>query len=110
MITKEAFISKIAAKMNPEEAAEFLEQINKLWDEAFESAMVAKCRMPGIGILSITKRLICFLAVFRELDAQIAKGRLSLDGSQVAIQILTLGLLSDAGLKAVEAATKQGKN
>ena len=64
------------------------EEINQCWDSAFQAAYSTNAKMPGIGFFSVAKRMNCFLAVCRELDAQIERGEITLGESQLALLIL----------------------
>ena len=63
-------------------------ELNQNWDSAYNAACLAKAKMPSIGFCSVAKRLNCFIAICRELDAQIDRGEINLEISQLAILIL----------------------
>jgi hypothetical protein len=86
MVTQEKF--KAILRQSGSLDTEGEEQLALYWDTAYNAACLARAKMPGIGFLSVTKRMNCFIAVCRELDAQIACGEINLETSQFALLIL----------------------
>jgi len=64
------------------------QHLAQYWDSAYNAACLAKTKMPGIGFCSVAKRMNCFIAICRELDAQINRGEINLEASQLALLIL----------------------
>lgn len=88
MITLENFkaILKKAGSLDQESE----ETITRCWDSSHKAACLVKSRMPGIGFFSVAKRMNCFLAVCSDLDALIDRGEITLEDSQLALNILRL--------------------
>jgi hypothetical protein len=86
MITIEKF--KVILRKSRSLDSEGEQEINQLWDSAYSAACLVEAKMPGIGFFSATKRMNCFIAVCRELDAQIDRFEITLEDSQLALLIL----------------------
>ena len=85
MITKDEYI-EILQRTGFTPSADSLSN----FEEAAHAAVKLSTMMPGIGVLSVSSRLNCFYAVCRHLDAMIDDGELSLDDTQLALNILRL--------------------
>ena len=86
MITLEKFKTILQKSGSLDSEGE--QDLNQYWDFAYNAACLAKSKMPGIGFCSVAKRMNCFIAVCRELDAQIDRGEINLEASQLALLIL----------------------
>jgi|GEM_PF-1934354 len=58
------------------------------FDALREAVDALRSRMPSIGFLSPSRRVQCFYAVCRQLDAFIDKGRLTIDDALMALNML----------------------
>ncbi|MCE9665992.1 hypothetical protein LY622_21410 [Halomonas sp. M5N1S17] len=61
-----------------------------LWPDAERAARVCLARMPGIGVLSFSRRAKAFLFVSRALDDYVEKGELDQEQAQLALTIMRL--------------------
>ncbi|BFR48770.1 hypothetical protein RVX_R18310 [Nitratidesulfovibrio sp. HK-II] len=58
------------------------------FDALREAVDALRSRMPSIGFFSPSRRVQCFYAVCRQLDAFIDKGRLTIDDALMALNML----------------------
>jgi hypothetical protein len=68
MISKDEFIKR-ATEMELASDPTMFQEIDANWDTAVRAAGILESQMPGIGILSESKRIGCFLAVCSTLTA-----------------------------------------
>ena len=78
MITKQQFLDNLKTEGEEyiDEIAKELDDLN--FEEHVDIASRANAAMPGIGFMSMPKRLNCFMAVCRHLDVFIELMRLAL--------------------------------
>lgn len=86
MVSKEDFV-RLVSKARPLPAEE-LAEIDGQYEAAAEAARQLAASMPGIGIVSVTKRLNAFFAVCRHLDKLVESGEISASEGQLSLLIL----------------------
>jgi hypothetical protein len=88
MVSKERFLGILSS--SGQMSAADLTDLDAAWDEAFNGAVALQRSMPGIGFMSVQKRLAAFFAVCRQLDQIVDSGQLTQDEGQLSLQILRL--------------------
>ena len=87
MMTKSEFIETIKKSgANIDNIEEDIGNFETLIDVAAQ----ARAQMPGIGFLSVQRRLSCFLSVCRHLDVLMERENISIGQTQLVIGILRL--------------------
>jgi hypothetical protein len=89
MISRENFVQVVLSGRTPTPAE------SQELDLHFEAAAEAACQlvraMPGIGFLSVNKRLNAFFAVCRHIDHLIDAGQIDATEGQLSILIMRVG-------------------
>ena len=87
MISKDEFIRR-AARIGPVNEPGWADSVDANWEMAVQAASILNSRMPGVGFLSIRKRLSCFLAVCSQIDSLTESHHLTFEAALLAQHIL----------------------
>lgn len=88
MVTLDDFLEAMQDEVSLSEAERC--RLTSLWPAAERAALDCLTRMPGIGVLSFSRRVKAFVFVSRTLDAYVKKGELDQEQAQLALTIMRL--------------------
>jgi len=87
MISKDEFIKR-ATEMELTCDPAIFQEVDTNWDRAVRAAGILESQMPGIGILSESKRIGCFLAVCSQIDRLMESEQFTFEAARLAVLIL----------------------
>lgn len=86
MLSRDEFLRTLSKKGI--DAAEVDHLLPSNFQRIAAAAEDARAHMPGVGFMSVSKRLNCFYAVCHHLDRMVEDGRIDLNDSQAVILLL----------------------